>query len=212
MQLRVAPRTKTAVAVAETVRSTRLSPLLPPTLRPVKRIPRSAAVRTRTLTLNNYIDPKTHMMLMLLNGTYWHQPITEKPVLGSTEIWEFMNLTEDTHPIHLHLVRFQVLSRQTFDVDTYLRTGRLQVTGPEVPPNDNEHGWKDTVQADAGLITRIIIPFEGYPGRYVWHCHVLEHAANEMMRPYEVVRGRTRLIADLEGAVQTQCGQGARGP
>jgi spore coat protein A len=180
LQFRVAPRTKTAVAVPARP--------LPAALRPVKRIPRSASVRTRTLTLNNYIDPKTHMMLMLLNGTYWHQPITEKPVLGSTEIWEFMNLTEDTHPIHLHLVRFQVLSRQTFDVDTYLRTGKLQVTGPEVPPNDNEQGWKDTVQADSGLITRIIIPFEGYPGRYVWHCHVLEHAANEMMRPYEIVR------------------------
>jgi spore coat protein A len=180
MQFRVAPRTKTTVTAPARP--------LPAALRPVKRIPRSAAVKTRTLTLNNYLDPKTHMMLMLLNGTYWHQPITEKPVLGSTEIWEFINLTEDTHPIHLHLVRFQVLSRQTFDVDTYLRTGKLQVSGPEVPPNDNEHGWKDTVQADAGLITRIIIPFEGYPGRYVWHCHVLEHAANEMMRPYEIVR------------------------
>jgi hypothetical protein len=48
-------------------------------------------------------------------------------------------------------------------------------------------GWKDTVRAHAGLITRIIVRFEGYPGRYVWHCHVLEHSANEMMRPYEVV-------------------------
>ncbi|HEY0341103.1 MAG TPA: multicopper oxidase, partial [Steroidobacteraceae bacterium] len=160
MQFRVAARTK-SVAVT------------PATLRPVKRIARSAAVRTRTLTLNNYIDPKTHMMMMLLNGTYWHQPITEKPVLGSTEIWEFVNLTEDTHPIHLHLVRFQVLSRQRFDVDGYLEDGKIRFAGPEIPPNDNEYGWKDTVQADSGLITRIIVPFEGYPGRYVWHCHVL---------------------------------------
>jgi spore coat protein A len=59
--------------------------------------------------------------------------------------------------------------------------------GPLIPPPENEMGWKDTVRADAGLITRIIIPFEGYAGRYVWHCHVLEHAANEMMRPFQVL-------------------------
>jgi spore coat protein A, manganese oxidase len=139
--------------------------------------------------LNTYNDPKTHMMLMLLNGTYWHQPITEKPVLGSTEIWEFVNPTDDTHPIHLHLVRFQILNRQAFDVDEHLASGKIRFSGVELPPNDNERGWKDTVQCDSGLITRIIVPFEGYPGRYVWHCHVLEHSANEMMRPYEVVRG-----------------------
>ena len=163
---------------------------LPATLRPLKRLQRHAAIKTRTLTLNTYNDPaKRYMMLMLLNGTYWHEAVTEKPVLGSTEIWEFVNLTEDTHPIHLHLVRFQVLNRQRFDVDTYLNEGKLQLDGDPLPPLDNEHGWKDTVRADNGLITRIIIPFEGYPGRYVWHCHVLEHAANEMMRPYEVVKG-----------------------
>jgi spore coat protein A, manganese oxidase len=163
---------------------------LPATLRPVQRLQRHAAIKTRTLTLNTYNDPaKRYMMLMLLNGTYWHQPVTEKPVLGSTEIWEFVNLTEDTHPIHLHLVRFQVLNRQRFDVDTYLNEGKLRLDGDPLPPLDNEQGWKDTVRADNGLITRIIIPFEGYPGRYVWHCHVLEHAANEMMRPYEIVRG-----------------------
>jgi spore coat protein A len=185
MQIRVAPRTKAAVTLAAVTLPARP---LPAGLRPVKRIARSAAVKTRTLTLNTYTDPKSHMM-MLLNGTYWHQPITEKPVLGSTEIWEFVNLTEDTHPIHLHLVRFQVLNRQAFDVDEHLASGKIRFSGLVLPPNDNEHGWKDTVQCDSGLITRIIVPFEGYPGRYVWHCHVLEHAANEMMRPYEVVRG-----------------------
>ena len=69
------------------------------------------------------------MMMMLLNGTYWHQPITEKPVLESTEIWEFVNVTDDTHPIHLHLVRFQVLNRQRFDVDESLRSGELRFCG-----------------------------------------------------------------------------------
>jgi len=160
---------------------------LPMALRPLQRIRPSASVRTRKLTLNTYEDPKTHMMMMLLNGTYWRQPVTENPVLGSTEVWEFLNLTEDTHPIHLHLVRFQVLNRQRFDVDEYLMSGKLILIGSPVEPLDNEHGWKDTVRADSGLITRIIVPFEGYPGRYVWHCHVLEHAANEMMRPFDVL-------------------------
>ncbi|HEY5089616.1 MAG TPA: multicopper oxidase domain-containing protein, partial [Polyangia bacterium] len=100
------------------------------------------------------------------------------------------NLTEDTHPIHLHLVRFQILDRQPFDADAYLTSGTMELTGKPVPPAPNEAGWKDTVQVGPGLVTRIIVQFEGYPGRYVWHCHVLEHAANEMMRPFEVVARR----------------------
>jgi len=182
MQIRVATR-------QVQVPSALASHPLPRALRSVKRLPGRAAVKTRTLTLNTYSDPKKRMMKMLLNGTSWHEPVTEKPVLGSTEIWEFVNLTEDTHPIHLHLVRFQVLNRQRFDVDTYLWANKFVLVGDPMPPLDNEQGWKDTVQVDSGLVTRIIVPFEGYPGRYVWHCHVLEHAANEMMRPFEIVRG-----------------------
>jgi spore coat protein A len=156
-------------------------------LRPVARMAPSLAIRTRTLTLNEYMDPKTHAMLMLLNGTRWHEPVTEKPVLDTVEIWDLVNLTEDTHPIHLHLVRFQILERQPFDVDEYLTSATMHWAGKAVPPAPGEGGWKDTVRADPGMITRIIVRFEGYAGRYVWHCHVLEHAANEMMRPFEVV-------------------------
>lgn len=186
MQIRVAPR-KVQAASATPIASTPHP--LPRTLRPVKRLKPESAVKTRTLTLNNYMDPRKRMMMMLLNATYWHQPITETPVLGTTEIWEFVNLTDDTHPIHLHLVRFQVLNRQRFDPDTYQFSNKLVLVGDPMPPLDNEHGWKDTVQANSGLVTRIMVPFDGYPGRYVWHCHVLEHAANEMMRPYEIVTG-----------------------
>jgi spore coat protein A, manganese oxidase len=175
MQFKVMTR-KAAVATA-----------LPKTLRPAARLSPENSVKTRRLTLDNYEDPNTHMMMMLLNATYWRQPITENPVLNTTEIWEFVNLTDDTHPIHLHLVRFQVLNRQRFDVDEYLMSGKMVFAGGLTPPLAGENGWKDTVRADAGLITRIIIPFEGYPGRYVWHCHVLEHAANEMMRPFQVL-------------------------
>jgi spore coat protein A, manganese oxidase len=161
---------------------------LPATLRPVVRTPESLSVKTRTLTLDEYMDRKTHTMLMLLNATRWHQPVTEAPLLDSVEIWSFVNLTEDTHPIHLHLVRFQIVDRQPFDVDGYNTTGKMRVMGERMAPHPSEAGWKDTVRADVGAITRIIVRFEGYAGRYLWHCHILEHAANEMMRPFEVVR------------------------
>jgi len=168
-------------------RATGKSAPLPAALRPIARTRESEAVKTRTLTLNEYMDPKTHTMLMLLNATHWREPVTEKPALGTIEIWNLMNLTEDTHPIHLHLVRFQILDRQAFDADGYLTDGKMKLIGGPVLPEPSEDGWKDTVQAHPGMITRIIVRFEGYAGRYVWHCHVLEHAANEMMRPFEVV-------------------------
>ena len=151
-------------------------------------MPESFAVKTRTLTLNEYEDPKTRGMLMLLNATRWNAPVTEKPVLDSVEVWSFVNLTEDAHPIHLHLVRFQILDRQLFDADEYKMSGTMRPTGERMLPPANEAGWKDTVRVDPGTITRIVVRFEGYVGRYLWHCHVLEHAANEMMRPLEVVR------------------------
>jgi spore coat protein A len=160
---------------------------MPAVLRTIDRIPESAAVRTRTFTLNEYMHPKTRIMLMLLNGQYWHDPVTEKPELDSIEIWSFINTTQDIHPIHLHLVRFQILDRRPFDVDDYLNYKNFHYLGDAAPPEPNERGWKDTVKAHPETVTRIIIPFHGYMGRYVWHCHLLEHAANEMMRPFEVV-------------------------
>jgi spore coat protein A, manganese oxidase len=107
-------------------------------------------------------------------------------VLDSTEIWEFLNLTEDAHPIHLHLVRFQILDRRQIDVDAHVYHKKLIYLSDPVPPEPNEMGWKDTVRATPGASTRIIVNFAGYTGRYVWHCHILEHEDNEMMRPYEV--------------------------
>jgi spore coat protein A len=126
-------------------------------------------------------------MLMLLDGKHWHDPVSEKPRLGSTEIWSLVNLTEDTHPIHLHLVRFQILDRRRFEPFFYQASGEIRYTGPVTPPAPEEAGWKDTVRADPKMVTRIMVRFEGYAGRYVWHCHVLEHEDNEMMRPYDVI-------------------------
>ncbi len=163
------------------------SPGLPSRLRTLPPPMASAVARTRTLTLDEYQDPKTHRMLMLLNAARFRDPVTERAALGSTEIWELLNTTEDSHPIHLHLVRFRVLDRQPFDSDEYQTSGKLIRLGARVAPEPGETGWKDTVRADPGVITRILVHVEGYAGRYVWHCHLLEHAANEMMRPFEVV-------------------------
>ena len=161
--------------------------VLPATLRAVPRIAESAAVKTRFFTLDELKKGMSASNGMLLNKTRWHMPITERPVLDTTEIWEFANLTDDVHPIHLHMVRFQILDRRQFDAFQYMSTGKLRYRDSPTPPDPNEMGWKDTVRVNGQTVTRIIVPFGGYPGRYVWHCHNLEHEDNEMMRPYEVV-------------------------
>jgi spore coat protein A len=165
--------------------------VLPAVLRPPLRLDPATAVRTRRLTLDEVLDGVQRSMGMLLNNTPWHMPITETPTLGTTEIWELVNLTDDSHPIHLHLVRFQILDRRSFDTFEFMQKGTLRYTAAALPPEAHEAGWKDTVRADPGVVTRIIVPFEGYAGRYVWHCHILEHEDNEMMRPFEVLPGRT---------------------
>jgi spore coat protein A len=156
-------------------------------LRPVARLPETAATNTRTITLHEYKDDAARSMVMLLNRKRWHEPTTEFAKLNSTEVWEFVNLTEDTHPMHLHLVRFQILDRRPFDTTDYLLEKKLRYTAPAVPAAPEESAWKDTVQCPPGVITRIIVPFTGYAGKYLYHCHILEHEANDMMRPYEVI-------------------------
>ena len=160
---------------------------LPKELRPVRRIAETEAVKTRSLMLGEIDDLRGDSAVMLLNNTPWHAPVTENPVLNSVEIWNLMNVTDDAHPIHLHLVRFQILDRRSFNTFAYQYQNAVKYTGGVTPPEPGEAGWKDTVRADPGMVTRIVIPFEGYAGRYIWHCHILEHEDNEMMRPYDVI-------------------------
>jgi len=161
--------------------------VMPSSLRAVSRIPESAAVQTRLLTLGEKDDPADNPEIMLLNNAHWGAPVTENPKLGSTEIWSLANFTDDTHPIHLHLVRFQILDRRTFQPVDYYSQGKITYIDKTQAPAPHELGWKDTVQAYPQMVTRIIVPFEGFAGRYVWHCHILEHEDNEMMRPYDVI-------------------------
>jgi FtsP/CotA-like multicopper oxidase with cupredoxin domain len=105
------------------------------------------------------------------NPLLWSDDVTENPGVGDTEMWEIFNYTMDGHPIHIHLVQFEVVNRES------LLTG--EVRGPEAW----ETGYKDTVIAYPDEITRVKAKFN-LEGLFVWHCHILEHEDNEMMRPY----------------------------
>lgn len=219
----------------------------------------------RQLVLVEKIDQKTMIPLeFLLNNTKWsgrreippNRPVpgsqpttmgqgyfmTELPQVGATEVWEVLNLAEEAHPIHIHLIQFQIMNRQDFRLKDYrakydssfqggkylpgdgpplLYTkpneagavgGNPDVTpflsGTATPPEDNETGWKDTVKMLPGQVTRIVArwapqdvqvkdvepgenryPFDPTSGPgYAWHCHMLDHEDNEMMRPYSPVR------------------------
>ncbi len=136
-----------------------------------------------------------------VNGSLtWHLPITENPQLGDTEIWEIYNATGDAHPIHVHLVHFDVLDRAPFSSDLITqdvlqhngaigsgqRIENIVVDGANVrPAPPSEKGPRDMVLALPGEVTRIKMTFDK-PGRYVWHCHILSHEDHEMMRPLHV--------------------------
>jgi spore coat protein A len=171
---------------------------VPETLASFTRLEAAHAVRERTLALTEMDRPSDgYTMIGLLDNKHWDDPISEDPKAGSMEIWSFANTTGDVHPMHLHLVQFQVLNRQPFDTQTYLQTGKLVFTNIPIPPESNERpAWKDTIKTYSGYVTRVIARFDlpagtqAKPGeefRYVWHCHVLEHEDNEMMRPYKIV-------------------------
>ena len=116
----------------------------------------------------------------------WSDPITENPGLGDTEIWEIYNFTMDAHPIHLHEIMFEVVNRQPLMADDEgMAMMPAMLAGPPMPPEPWESGFKDTVIAYPGQVTRIKAKFD-LPGQYVWHCHIVEHEDNEMMRPYRI--------------------------
>ena len=116
----------------------------------------------------------------------WMEPVTENPAVGATEVWEFYNTTGDAHPMHVHEVAFEVVNREGLvldDDDEVVEPIRLD--GNITPPEPWETGFKDTVTAYPGQVTRIRAQFK-VPGQYVWHCHIVEHEDNEMMRPYRI--------------------------
>lgn len=148
----------------------------------------SASTVTRNFILSERVDSQGHSLGMRINDKDYGDPLTEIVKLGSTEKWQFINMTDDAHPMHLHLIQFRILRRQGFD-PVALRQGTLKLIGIARPPEANEAGWKDTAVVNPRDVLTILVRFEGYTGRYVFHCHMLEHEDNDMMRPYEVVAG-----------------------
>jgi FtsP/CotA-like multicopper oxidase with cupredoxin domain len=177
--------------------------------------------KTRILTLQEVMGPLGPVEI-LLDGQKWAAPISENVTFGSTEEWMIVNPTADTHPIHLHLVQFQLVNRTAFQVKKYqtewMRINNVTMMTPlpltnatnNVPsltpylqgkptlPTLAEQGWKDTIQMRPGEVTTIrvrfaaqdgsLFPFDARTGPgYVWHCHIIDHEDNEMMRPYKVV-------------------------
>jgi spore coat protein A len=168
---------------------------VPPVLNSVPLIGPASSVKTRDLVLSELDSDAGSPIMAMINAAHWDDPVTENPKAGSIELWRIINTTGDAHPIHVHLVQFQILDRQPFDPTQYPPT--LVMTGPPSPPERNERpAWKDTVLSYPGTVTRIIAKYDlpagtqvrrGEKFRYVYHCHILEHEENEMMRPYDVV-------------------------
>ena len=164
---------------------------------------------TRTQTLVEGID-EFGRLLLLLNNLDWDDPVLDTPTLGTTEDWWLVNTTPDTHPIHPHLVWFEVVERREFDAEAYLtdhphegekassegieefeRKPDIEAfdeyLGDEISLREVEMGPQDVVPVNPAEATRIRMTFDDFAGRFPWHCHILEHEDQEMMRPFTVV-------------------------
>ena len=116
----------------------------------------------------------------------WMDAVTENPTVGATEVWEFYNVTADAHPMHVHEVTFEVVNRQSLLTDDEGEVAEpIQLVDDISLPAALESGFKDTVIAYPGQVTRVRARFDT-PGQFVWHCHIVEHEDNEMMRPYRI--------------------------
>ena len=165
--------------------------VLPATLRsPI--VPLQTELAPRKLILFETEDEYGRIMPIL--GTVddgmlgFREELTENPALNGTEIWELYNETMDAHPIHLHLVSMQMISRQKFVARINEENGKptnIRLVGQPKYPGPDEQGWKDTWVTFPGEVTRVIAKFDR-PGLYVWHCHILSHEEHDMMRPFFV--------------------------
>ena len=129
-------------------------------------------------------------------AAHFEDATTFFPTLGEYEVWQLINLTEDTHPIHLHLDPFQVVSRRAISYqipdggiqDRHL-TARVTLERDRDDDldhviDDNERGLKDTIRVNPNEVVEIAVRFTTFSGRYMYHCHILEHEDRDMMRPF----------------------------
>ncbi|CAM6095253.1 unnamed protein product [Calypogeia fissa] len=167
--------------------------------------PATDKIHTRRFELSERIGNAGKGVELLLANRTWDDPATELVPLTSMEIWEFIGLTPGIdHPIHIHLIKFQLLSVQQLNITRYNhKTCDIQETYGNFDtcflnvsrgPNAQEIGWKDTISVATGAVTRVLLRFSPQDGDdfhfdpttepgYVWHCHLLSHEDNAMMRP-----------------------------
>jgi spore coat protein A, manganese oxidase len=158
--------------------------------------PLPAPARTRKLALleqaSQYWDGPAEAMLGTVDADgnpmhkMWADEVTENPSLGDTEVWELYNGTADAHPMHIHEITFEVVNRQGLVVNEDGESEPpFRLVGDPTPREPWENGLKDTVVSYPGQVTRVRAQFNS-PGQFVWHCHIVEHEDNEMMRPYRI--------------------------
>jgi FtsP/CotA-like multicopper oxidase with cupredoxin domain len=171
-------------------------PTTPPrflVLPPITPLPAASATRPLALLemMSEFWDGPAEAMLGNVDGDgepmhkQWSDPVSENPNVGDTEVWEFFNLTADAHPMHVHEVAFEVVNREPLVLEDEEPVVPIQLTGTVRQPEAWESGFKDTVIAYPGEVTRLRARFDT-PGQFVWHCHIVEHEDNEMMRPYRI--------------------------
>ncbi|GII56904.1 spore coat protein A [Planotetraspora thailandica] len=186
-------------------------------LPPLKPIQPGPAAPRREFVLTERLDRRGQPVHMTINERYFFEPVDDFVTSGTTEIWEYVNTTEDAHPMHVHLVQFLIHNRQRFNARDYAkdfarwtRSGRLSgdkpdlsryLVGAPIPPEPDQQGWRDTFIAYPGMVNRIVATFDPapevpqvggtstvFPAGYIHHCHILEHEDNDMMRPWHLVR------------------------
>ena len=159
---------------------------IPKELMPLHKLDPKLAIKERTLHLNETTDHYGRVV-HLLNDRMWTDPATEKPKLDTIEIWHFVNHFAFPHPVHVHLVHFEILGRKEFTPEDYDEQGNYKFDLTKLtPPLAYEKGPKDVARTDPGQVSSVIMHFKEHCGNYVWHCHILEHEDYDMMRPLVV--------------------------
>lgn len=160
---------------------------VPKDLFPYHPVDLSLAKKERTMQLDESTD-RFGRVVHLLNGHMWHEPTTEIVECDTIEVWHFVNNFNFPHAMHIHLIHFEVIGRKSL-ADAKFDDDGNYVFDPDslTPPLEFEKGLKDTVRATPEEVTTVAMHFKGHTGDYVWHCHVLEHEDNDMMRPLKII-------------------------
>jgi len=166
---------------------------IPSSLIPTETLLESEAVEFREFELELVPEPCAGNQ-WLLGGQTWNE-LNEVPELGNVEVWSFLNRSDKEHSIGIELSPFQILDRQTIEIEM----GQVIPTGPRIPPQVQESGWKDSMRCPPFAITRVITRFEDYVGVYTYHSENLERRDHAMLRQFESISPPRFIRGDANG-------------